>query len=107
MFQNILLSTEAIMQTFSTLYLPQVKTKTINGFTYNQAYNIVNAHLRKHFETFRLSLQHKTSMGLTPLIKKLHIKNPQKEQQFYRSLWKRYDVLIIEPVVVGVMIRAD
>ncbi|HFQ61648.1 MAG TPA: DUF3015 domain-containing protein [Epsilonproteobacteria bacterium] len=107
MFQNTQLSTEAVMQAFGTLYLPKKKTKTMHGFTYTQAYNIVQSELRKHFEVFRVSLKYQTTTGLLPLIKKLHINEPKKQQQFYESLWKRYDALIIEPVVVGVMVRAD
>jgi len=105
MFQNTQLSTEAVMQAFGTLYLPKKKTKTIHGFTYTQAYNIVQSELHKHFEVFRLSLKYQTTTGLLPFIKKLHISNPKKQQHFYESLWKRYDALIIEPVVVSVMMH--
>ena len=103
MFQNTQLSTEAVMQAFETLYLPKKKTKTMNGFTYTQAYNIVQSEIRKHFEIFRLSLKYQTTTGLLPFIKKLHISDYKKQQHFYESLWKRYDELIIEPVVVSVM----
>ena len=105
MFQNTQLSTEAVMQAFETLYLPKKKTKTMNDFTYTQAYNIVQSELRKHFEIFRLSLKYQTTTGLLPFIKKLHISDPKKQQHFYERLWKRYDALIIEPVVVSVMVH--
>ena len=107
MFKNTLLSTEAVMQAFGALYLSKEKTKTMNGFTYTQASNMVQAHLKKHFEAFRLSLKHKTITGLAPLTHKLKMKNPNKRNAFYASLWKRYDALIIEPVVVGFMVRGN
>ncbi|HFU77373.1 MAG TPA: DUF3015 domain-containing protein [Epsilonproteobacteria bacterium] len=103
MFQNIQLCTEAVMQTFGTLYLPKEKTKTMHGFNYTQAYNIVQAQLNKHFDAFRLSLKHQTTTGIVPLIKKLQITDHTKQKYFYTNLWKRYDALIIEPVVVAIM----
>lgn len=105
MFKNVQLSTEAVMQTFSSLYLPQKGTKTINGFTYTHAYNIVQGYLNENFEVFRLSLKNKTTTGFIPLTKILHINESVKQKYFYESLWKRYDALIIEPVVVTVMVK--
>jgi len=107
MFQNSLLSTEAIMQSFGALYLSKEKTKTMNGFTYTQASHIVEAYLQKYFEAFRLSLKYKRTTGFIPLTNKLHIREGEKQKHFYESLWKRYDALIIEPVVVGVMVQSN
>jgi len=103
MFRNTILSSEAVMNAFGSLYLPKEKTKTMNGFTYTQASHIVKRHLKHHFEAFRLSLKHKKSDGLQGLAGKLHIK---EKERFYKLLYDRYDDLIIEPVVVAVMVRS-
>ena len=105
MFKNVQLSTEAVMQTFSSLYFPQKGTKTMNGFTYTQAYNIVQGYLNENFEGFRLSLKNHTTQGLISLVHDLNIDDKNKQNLFYESLWKRYDTLIIEPVVVTVMVK--
>ena len=105
MFKNIQLSTEAVMQTFSSLYLPQKGTKTIHGFSYTQAYNIVQNYLNKNFEIFRLSLKNHTTQGLISFVHKLNMDDKNKQNIFFESLWKRYDALIIEPVVVTVMVK--
>ena len=107
LFKNTQLSTEAVMNTFSALYLPKEGTKTINGFTYTQAYNIVQAYLENHFDIFRLSLKNKITQGLITLINDLNIDDKNKQNLFYESLWKRYDTLIIEPVVVAVMVKTN
>ena len=103
MFRNMILSSEAVMNAFGALYLSKEKTKTMNGFTYTQASNIIKRHLKHHFEAFRLSLKHKKSDGLQGLASKLHIK---EKERFYKLLYERYDDLIIEPVVVAIMVRS-
>jgi hypothetical protein len=107
MFNSTLLATEAVMQTFEALYLPKEKTKTMHGFSYTQAYNIIQSQLSKHFDVFRLSLEHQTTTGIVPLVKKLHITDSTKQKHFYTNLWKRYDPLIIEPVVVTIMAMSN
>ena len=106
MFRNMTLSTEATMHAFGALYPAKQRTKTTHGFSYTRASGIVQRYLRSHFDTFRTSLQHKSSQGLKPLAQRLRINDPAKRKRFYASLWARYDALIIEPVVVGVMIHA-
>ena len=103
MFRNIILSREAVMNAFGSIYLPKVKTKMMNRFTYTQASHIVDNYLKQHFEAFRLSLKHKKSDGLQDLANNLHIK---EKERFYNLLYGRYEDLIIEPVVVAVMVRS-
>jgi len=105
MFKNIILSSDAVMNAFSSLYPSKEKTKTINGFTYTQASNMVKKYLNRHFNTFRLSLKDRDGSRLMPLAKKLKIKDSKKQEQFYEKLYDRYDALIIEPVVVGFMMH--
>ena len=106
MFRNVILSTEAAMHAYGALYPTKKRTKTTHGFSYSRASNIVQRYLRSHFDAFRTSLQHKSSQGLKPLAQRLRINDPAKRKRFYASLWARYDALIIEPVVVGVMVHS-
>ncbi len=106
MFRNVLLSTEATMHAFGALYPAKERTKTTHVFSHTRASSIAQRYLRSHFDAFRTSLQHKSAQGLKPLAQRLRINNPVKRKRFYTSLWARYDALIIEPVVVGVMVHS-
>ncbi len=106
MFENKELITESIMRNYSRIYIASSskQTKTINGFSYTEASNIIKNYLKHDFEVFHSSIKNKDESGLNALISKLKIQNTENKKLFLEDILTKYDSYFIEPVVVGAMV---
>ncbi len=106
MFENKQLITESIMQYYSAIYIATSteKRKTINGFSYTEASNIIKNYLTNNFETFRLAIFSKNTKKLKALTNSLNIKTLENKNLFLNKIMKNYDKYFIEPVIVGIMV---
>ena len=104
-FHNVELTAQPIMQSFSKLYMPKsAQDKTMNGFTYTQAWNIVSKRVDRDFEILRGDVKRGGHDVLSKIADDLHIDDKVKRESFTHSLDGRYNSLFVDPLVVGVMI---
>lgn len=109
MFKNVDLITESMMNKFSALYVGQstAKLKTINGFSYSDASQIIRGYLEENFDRFRVSIKNKDFEGHKILADKLNIQDAGLRKLFFDDIMEQYDSYFIEPVVVGVMMATS
>lgn len=104
MFYLSQLITERIMRIFTSLYMPKSKyDKTINGFSYSDAYHIIQNYLINDFEKFRLSIK-QNKPNITTISKQLKLTKTDI-QTMKQALLHKYDDIFIDPVVVGFMVQ--
>ena len=106
MFENIDIITESIMNQYAFLYIAtsSEKTKTINGFSYTAASNIIKQYLRDDFSRFKTALKEKNISHIEPLLNALNIQETQNRATLRDYIFTQYDQYVIEPVVVGIMV---
>ena len=104
-FKNSQSVTERIVQSFSQLYIPKKETKKMNGFTYTEAYNIVQNHINHNFEAMRLNVKYHQTTELKKLATKLRITESEKREKFIHALDGKYFQLYVDPLVVFIMIH--
>ena len=107
-FHNVELTAEPIIQTFSKLYMPKsAKDKMMNGFTYNQAWNIVFKRVDRDFELLRANVKQGQHDVLSKISDDLNIDDKKKQEHFLETLDGKYNLLFVDPLVVSVMIHTN
>ena len=103
-FHNVELTAQPIMQSFSKLYIPKsAQDKTMNGFTYTQAWDIVSKRVDRDFAILRGDVKGGGHDVLSKIADDLHIDDKVKRESFTHSLDGRYSAIFVDPLVVGVM----
>jgi hypothetical protein len=105
MFENTDIISEFMMNIYASMYLHTMskETKTINGFSYTQASNIIKKYIDRDFASFRRALQSADASYMQELLDILRITEAQNKNSFLDNLFKEYNHFYIEPVVVGIM----
>jgi len=107
-FHNVELTAQPIMQAFGRLYMPKsAKDKTMNGFTYTQAWKIVSKRVDREFEILRHNVKLHKGDVLSKIADDLKIEEKQKRETFLAALDGKYRTIFVDPLVVGVMIHSD
>lgn len=106
MFENTEIITEDVMNAYSSIYVASSRqeTKTINGFSYTEASNIISQYLKGDFDGFKYAIEEKDKTYFMPLLKSLKIKQADHKTIFLERLFSQYDYYFIEPVVVSIMV---
>jgi len=108
MFHNVELTAEPIMQAFSRLYMPKsAKDKTMNGFSYTQAWKIVSQRVDRDFEILRADVKQGQHDVLSKIADDLHMNDKGKRKIFLQTLEGKYNDIFVDPLVVGVMIHGS
>jgi hypothetical protein len=106
-FHNVELTIEPIIQTFSKLYMPKsAKDKTMNGFTYNQAWSLIFKRVDRDFELLRANVKQGQQDVLSKIADDLHIDDKKKREHFLELFDGKYKMIFIDPLVVAVMIHS-
>ena len=107
-FHNVEIISEPIMRSFSSLYMPKSKEdKTMNGFTYNQAWNIVQRHVDNNYDLLQSNVKNSEHTVLTEIANNLHINNAKKRTPFIHSLDNKYESLYLDLLTTGIMIHSN
>ncbi len=106
LFENTDLISNIIMHNYTSLYRDRIyrQTKTINGFSYNQAYQIIQDFIVKDIDGFHHAVKVRNHQYFDDLSKKLTIESSEKNNMFLNHIFDQYDQFFIEPVVVGIMV---
>jgi len=107
-FHNVEMISEPIMQSFSKLYMPKSKEdKTMNGFTFTEAWSIIQRHVDKEFELLQSNVKNNQYEVLTKIANELHINENHKRRTFLHSLDGKYNNIYLDLLVVAVMIHSN
>ena len=107
-FHNVEMISEPIMQSFSRLYMPKSKEdKTMNGFTFTEAWNLVQQEVDKEYELLQSNVKNNQHEVLSNIADKLRIDNANKRKTFVHTLDGKYNTLYLDLLVVAVMIHSN
>jgi hypothetical protein len=105
-FHNVELTAQPIIQSFSKLYIPKSpKDKTMNGFTYTEAWKIVSKRVDRDFEILRGDVKRGEHDVLSKIADDLRIDDKNKRESFLHIFDRRYNAVFVDPLVVGVMVH--
>ena len=104
LFQRTQHITETTMQAFGGLYLPEEKTKKMNGFTYTEASNMIDRYIKAHYEEYKNAIQENQATHTSVLADMLHINPSAKRDLFLQSFKNKYFEFYEDVVVVSIMI---
>lgn len=94
-----------LMHRFAALYPVSKENKTINGFSYPRARNLISEYANKKPEILRQAIQAGHGAAWNELSTLLNINAPTKRQQFSASAQSSYALIYIEPLVVFFMVQ--
>lgn len=94
-----------LMHGFAALYPVSQASKTINGFSYSQAHQLIENYAKTHSEALKVAIQQGQGDALLGLTKILNISNSATQQQFNASAKAAYVRIYIEPLVVFFMVQ--
>ena len=105
-FHNVELTAEPIMHAFSRLYMPKsAKDKTMNGFTYTEAWKIVSKRVDRDFEILRGDVKRGEHDVLSKIADDLGINDKKKRESFLHTFDGEYHAIFVNPLVAGVMVH--
>ena len=79
----------------------------MNGFTYNQAWNIVQSHVDNNYDLLQSNVKNNEHAVLTEIANNLHINDAKKRTPFIHSLDNKYESLYLNLLTTSIMIHAN
>ncbi len=107
-FHNVEIISELIIHSFSRLYMPKSKDdKTMNGFTFTQAWNIIQNHVDNKYDLLQSDVKNKQHKILIEIANDLHINDAKKRTIFLNSLDNKYKSLYLDLLTTSIMVHTN